>query len=241
MTYRAISIQHTPVEPPEDLVSVLLRARGWQIDYACTVQGDPLPNIGDGRYDAAIVNGGLESANDSGGDSPIPQEIDWVSRWVESGLPYFGICLGAQVLAKSQGAKVTFHPQHHHEIGFYKVMPTEAGKHFLPEPTYFYQWHKEGFDIPEGATLLASSDAFANQAFRVGRQAYGVQFHPEVTQSTIDRWLESGVSIDYPGAFPAEQQRADADKYLPGVENWLGKFIDRWLSDAGIPPDKTCN
>lgn len=234
MSFTAVSIQHTPRELPDDLVSRLLKARGWQIEYFCPPEGESLPNLNDGRFDAAVVFGGLESANDSAAGSTIPAEIDWVGSWLASGRPLFGICLGAQMMAMALGARVVHHPRHHHEIGFYPVTPTDAGKSFLPKAQNFYQWHQEGFELPDGSTLLAGGEAFPNQAFRFGQHAYGVQFHPEVSFDTISRWLGSGVSIDYPGAISADQQRRDAERYLPDIEAWLSTFVDQWLSDANL-------
>ena len=104
---------------------------------------------------------------------------------LKSKKPFLGICLGAQILAKSLVAKVNRHPDGFVEAGYYWVEPTAEGDDYFDGPAMFYQWHKEGFDVPMGATLLAQSAIFQNQVFRCGENAYGLQFHPEVLEPVI--------------------------------------------------------
>ncbi len=104
--------------------------------------------------------------------------------------PLLGVCLGAQMLARHLGHRVYRHPEGKVEIGYYPIVPTEAGEALCaaPFPTHVYQWHREGFDLPRGATLLAAGSDFEAQAFRYGPAAYGLQFHPEVTYAMMCRW-----------------------------------------------------
>ncbi len=83
--------------------------------------------------------------------------------------PYLGICLGAQMLAHHLGARVYKHADGHAEVGYYPIRPTEAGREVVdPWPEQVYQWHREGFDLPNGAELMAEGDSFPVQAFRYG-------------------------------------------------------------------------
>ena len=97
------------------------------------------------------------SAND---DEPyVHAEIDWLRVPLAEGVPYLGICLGAQMLAKHLGARVGFHPEGRIEAGYYPIRPTAAGRRLMSWPAYVYQWHREGFALPRGARLLAEGDA----------------------------------------------------------------------------------
>src|SRR5204863_2879167 len=104
-----------------------------------------------------------------------------------------GVCLGAQLLAKAVGAEVYRHRQK--EIGWYGIEltpealddPLFAG---LPSTQTVFQWHGDTFDLPEGAVLLAKGATCRHQAFRLGRAAYGVQFHPEMTLEMVGDWLD---------------------------------------------------
>ena len=106
-------------------------------------------------------------------------------------MPFWGSCLGVQLLASSLGAAVRAGDAP--EVGVLPVFPTAAAADdpvfaglAWPRPTL--QWHGDTFDLPAGATLLATSPAYPHQAFRVGRVAYGVQFHVEVTAEMADEW-----------------------------------------------------
>jgi GMP synthase (glutamine-hydrolysing) len=136
-----------------------------------------------------IFMGGPMSAND-----PLPyleQEIAILRGALERGQPVLGICLGSQLLARAAGARV--YPNPRKEIGWFEVALTTAGladpvlAGFGPRRTVFH-WHGETFDLPPGAEWLAQSDACRHQAFRLGRNAYGLQFHLEVTPPMIEDW-----------------------------------------------------
>src|SRR3546814_19197373 len=116
-------------------------------------------------YDACFVFGGPMSANDChmGG---IRTELDWIPTVLESGKPYVGICLGAQMLARVLGGSVGEHPEGMVEIGYVEIEPTDAGRDYFDGPMMVYQWHREGFALPDSCPVLARSAVFEQQASR---------------------------------------------------------------------------
>ena len=128
-----------------------------------------------------------------------------------------GICLGAQLLAHELGAPVGPHPAGYHEFGYYELFPTAAGRDEIPVGLHVTQSHYHEFGLPAGATLLARSALYPRQAFRYGRNAYGFQFHAEVTRDIFRRWQsEHGVHFTgKPGVAGKEQQDRDRRPMMP--------------------------
>ena len=212
------------------MVGQKLNEMGYELDIRAPILGDSLPDDLT-RYAAVLVFGGPMSVND---DEPyLHKEMAWVRRVLEAKLPYLGICLGAQLLAKVLGAQVKRHPQALEEIGYYSVYATEAGRDLFPEKLKIYQWHNEGFELPEGAVLLARGDDFLNQAFRWGNRTYALQFHPEMTASMVDFWTSQGADLlDAPNAQTREAQIAGHQRHSATVDQWLETFLNNWLSVA---------
>ena len=207
----------------------LLKAKGYDVAWCCPALGDRLP-ANDERYAGAIVLGGVQSANDTESQPFLRQEIDWIARRVASGNRFLGICLGAQLLARALEAKVAPHADGVNEIGYYPVYPTPEGGALIPAGLHVYHWHKEGFELPRGAQLLARGEAFANQAYRYGANCYGLQFHPEVTAEVAVAWIKSAADhLKRPGAQTAEQQMALASRFDRALHDWFDDFLDRWL------------
>jgi len=207
-----------------------LRARGYTLDIRRPSGGDALPDTMD-QHDGAVIFGGPMSANDDHLDF-IRHEIDWISVALKSGKPFLGICLGAQMMVRHLGGTVALHPDEMVEIGYHALTPTAAGGGIFRSPTKFYQWHKEGFDLPAGTERLATGATFENQALRLGN-AYGIQFHPEVTNAMMMRWTTKAAHmLDSPGAQSRQEQISDRRRYEEPTVRWLERFLDIWL-DAG--------
>lgn len=234
MTGKRIAIiLHNPKGSTGHIGDILTRA-GHRLDIRCPLNGCALPAPQD--YDAAIVFGGKMSVNDCDSSHPtLHDELRWIRQTVTSGKPYLGICLGGQLLARAFGGHVTRHHEQYVEIGYYTVYPTVEGflDIFADAPQKFFQWHNEGFTIPDNAVKLAASDLYPNQAFRIGTNAYGFQFHPEATAEQIAYWhARDAEELAGPGAQTVPMQMRDLDTYTPVIRAWLKTFLEQWLHTA---------
>ncbi len=183
--------QHVPHELLGTL-NPLLKKSGFRIKYVNfgrhphfkpTLQG----------YDGLIILGGPMNCDEVEKYPYLAHEVDFIRKALDEKMPILGICLGAQLMARALGAKVV--PNGQKEIGWYPLTLTEEGKkdpllRHLNGIKQVFQWHGDTFDIPNGASHLASSPLCKNQAFRFSNKAYALQFHLEVDQAMIERWLK---------------------------------------------------
>jgi len=204
---------------------------GYRLDIRKPRFGDPLPATL-GGHAGVVIFGGPQSANDT--DAFITQEIGLAELALNERRPYLGVCLGGQMLARCLGAKVSLHPEKIVEIGYHRVAATRHGEAIGSWPEQFYQWHKEGFEVPCGARLLARGGdgaAFPNQAFCYGPAAVGIQFHPEITYWQVHRWTgHNAHRLTQPGAHPRGQQIAAHIDHAPRVHAWLDRFLSQWVA-----------
>lgn len=189
---RLLVFQHVPHEILGTL-DPLLRDHGFRIRYVNFGRHpDAVPDLD--RYHGLIVLGGPMNCDQVARHRHLATEVTAIQAAIRDGKPVLGICLGSQLLARALGAPVIRH--HTKEIGWYDVAPTEDGqadplfRHFQGTEKIF-QWHGDTFAIPHGAVHLATSAACPHQAFRFGHNVYGLQFHLEVDEPMIRRWLET--------------------------------------------------
>ncbi len=187
---RILVVQHVPYEPLGTL-DALLRARKIRIRYVNFARNpEARPDL-DG-YDALIVLGGPMNLDQQERHPHLKTELELLAAALARGTPVLGICLGAQLLAHALGAAVGRNSAK--ELGWHEVRLTPAGQgdgalqQLGPRAPAFH-WHGDTFALPSGAEHLAESDLCPNQAFRYGKQTYGLQFHLEVDAHLIDRWL----------------------------------------------------
>ena len=184
-------LQHVAHEPLGTL-HALLRTAGFRIRYV-NYSREPEASVSMMRYDGLIVLGGPMGVYEADRHPHLAREIELVREAMAQEKPVLGICLGAQIIAQALGAQVG--PLPVKEIGWYEVALTEAGRsdpmlsQLGPDEPIF-QWHGDGFALPEGAIRLATSAACPHQAFRFGPNVYALQFHLEVDSGMVDRWLD---------------------------------------------------
>jgi GMP synthase (glutamine-hydrolysing) len=233
---RVLVLQHIACEPPGVFEDVL-RERGAELHRVELDEGEALPDWRE--FDAIVAMGGPMSAND---DAELPWLIGerrLIGEAARAGVPFWGVCLGVQLLAASLGARV--YPGPAPEVGILPVAltldgltdPVFAG---LPRELLTLQWHGDTFDMPHGAVRLAGSPDYPNQAFRYER-AYGVQFHLEVSAEMAREWatvpeyvlsLERTLGAEAAPAFlSAIEDRADEMRTLGRAlfERWLDRVV----------------
>lgn len=205
-------------------VGQLLQRSGFILDIRRPPLGDRLPETMAG-YAGAVIFGGPMSANDH--DEFVRRETDWLAVPLKEDKPFLGICLGAQMLVKHLGGQVKSHDDGLVEIGWYPIRATEAGRRLMHWPEMVYQFHREGFSLPSGATLLATAEHYPNQAFRYGRNAWGVQFHAELTRLMMQRWVVHGAHrFVLPGAQPGRDHLGGRLIWDTHLKQWLVELLD---------------
>ena len=169
----------------------------------------------------------------------INKEIDVIKKRVDADKAVFGICFGSQLIAKALGGDV-YPGREGREIGWHDLAITEEAKdhpvrHLDAEHTKMFHWHGDTFDLPEGATLLASSERY-KQIFGYGDKVLGLQCHAEIRNTRLQEWYVAYVDdITGSDAFiDIEDLRAQGEKYIHALNRQVEKFLVEWLKNAGL-------
>jgi GMP synthase-like glutamine amidotransferase len=220
----------------------VLLERGAAIERVELDEGERVP---DGRaFDAIVAMGGPMSVNDEDTLPWLAEEKAFISEAVRARTPFWGVCLGVQLLAASLGARV--YTGEEPEVGLLPVDLTEEGRSDplfgeLPRRLITLQWHSDTFDLPAGAVRLASSPSYPNQAFRFAN-AYGVQFHLEVSNEMAREWAAVPV---YAVALERVLGPGNAEELVEQVEQSSTEMLaharalfERWLDVivGGVSP-----
>ncbi len=189
---RVCVFQHVACEDLGTFAEVIT-GRGFQARYVRLFAGDRIPSDWPAAG-ALIYLGGPMSVNDETEHPYLSEERATIRVALEQGKPILGVCLGAQLLAAAAGARIF--PGRQPELGWKPIALTADGRQDpvltgLADLAAVFHWHGETFDLPSGATHLASSTITPHQAFRLGNRAYGLQFHLEVDAAMIETWVDA--------------------------------------------------
>jgi GMP synthase (glutamine-hydrolysing) len=226
-------LQHVDCEHPAAYADVM---RAWADFRTVRLGLDPVPDHTD--FAAVVAMGGPMGVGDAVEIPWLTEEIDFIARAVAGGVPVWGVCLGAQLLAAALGARV--YRGDVPEVGIGTVELNDDGAHDavwggMPRQFPVMQWHSDTFDIPEGAVLLAGSDRYPHQVFRYGN-SYGVQFHLEAPVELAAQWLDIP---EYRDSLEAAVGADGVHRFAVDHEAVEGRLIDsaetvmrRWLALA---------
>jgi GMP synthase-like glutamine amidotransferase len=222
-------LQHVPFE---GLGSIDPWLRQAEAEVSCTkfFEDSKLPKLDD--IDFVIVMGGPMSVNDEAAFEWLKAEKKFIRCAIEANKAVLGICLGAQLIANSLGKNV--YPNSEKEIGWFPVTAVagnDSSEHFnFPDQATVFHWHGETFDLPENAVLLASSPACVNQAFQLGRNVLGFQFHLETTPSNVAEMVANCGGELLPSRYVQSEEdilKASSSTYL-SINSLMADALD-WL------------
>lgn len=228
-----VAIRHLAFE---DLgyFDAVLRKEGWNVTYvdAPTSESREIERL---SPELLIVLGAPLGAND-GGDYPfLDAELRLLEQRLEHNHPTLGICLGGQLMARALGAVVASAVRS--EIGWLPLQLTASGmksalRHFGNEPVF--HWHGDAFDLPEHAIALASTPDCPHQAFGVGANILGLQFHPEVTPRGLEPWYVGHYRALQSGGPDVNELRAQAERHGSRLQHNGTQFLSEWLSNIEL-------
>lgn len=213
----------------------VLEAMGFRIQYRDAGVDDLSDAEG---ADLLVVLGGPIGAHEEDRYPFLTDEIRLIERRLSAGRPTMGICLGAQLMARSLGARV--YPGPAKEIGFKALTLTSAGEQsalraFRDRPVL--HWHGDTFDLPGGAVRLASTDICENQAFSFGVSAIATQFHPEASGRGFERWL-IGHAVELVHAnLDVAALRRENEYWAPALPQQAAVFLEHWLAEGKPRPE----
>jgi GMP synthase-like glutamine amidotransferase len=237
---RILTVLNNKHAPAGLFGEAILRRGGWydallapelRLSTDPTVE-TPVPSE-PGDYDGLIVLGGLMSADEDEEHPHLEPLTRLMRRFVEAGRPVLGICLGAQLMARAWGGRT--YRMERLEIGFVPLEATAAAADdrllagLDPHPCLM-QWHQDSFELPDGAELLMTGRACRNQAFRLGRLAYGLQFHCEAPLDILRQWVMAYAAHadEAPAGFFSAFD-AEVERHYAAAQAWAGTLAERWV------------
>lgn len=230
-----LAVRHVAFEHLGSLEPVL-RGRGYAVRYL-EAGVDNLSAVEADAADLVVLLGGPISAYEDDMYPFLQDELRLIESRLKHNLPFLGICLGAQMLARGLGAKVFRGP--HTEIGWAPIALTEAGQqsclsHLEMAQWHVLHWHGDTFDLPQGAVHLASSSMVPNQAFQFNK-ALGLQFHVEVRGEEIECWLIGhACEIAATPHISVQHLRADTQQWGPKLQPAAQACFATWLDEVGL-------
>lgn len=226
-------LQHHPIETP-GIFAEMLAERGLAIQTVRLDLGLPVPTD-PGAFAGVIAMGGPMGVCEEDRYPWLREEDRLLKEAIARDQPTLGICLGSQLIAKAAGARVAPGPEK--EIGWYPLTLTDDGRKDplfagFPERFEAFEWHGDIFDLPSGAVGLASSARYPHQAFCLGRRAYGLLFHLEVTAPMV-RVMTETFKDELPplgGPSRATTILADLDRCTPALNALARRLFSAFLA-----------
>ncbi len=221
-------LQHVPFEGLGS-IEAWLKLSGYSITSTQLYESADFPDLN--QVDLVIAMGGPMSVNDEAEYPWLVAEKRFIRDAIDQGNPVMGVCLGAQLIANAMGAKV--YKNRETEIGWFPVHGVSHNSEPLfgfPDSARVFHWHGETFDLPQGATLLASSEGCVNQAFQLGASVIGLQFHLETTPESAQALVNNCRDELIPSKYVQTEQEilaVDVDSYasINGLMEDVLKFI----------------
>src|SRR6185312_4526876 len=234
---RALALEHLHSNPVGVYGDVLL-GRGIEVHRVRLDLGEALPDWRE--YDLLVVMGGGMSVYEEDAYPWLVAEKRAIREAVAMGCPYFGVCLGSQLLASALGSRVFRGPEP--ELGVNPVFLCEAARRdpvfrAFPPDVEVFEFHSDTFALPEGAVRLARSPRYENQAFHVGPTAYAIQCHLEPSLDDARNWFDEMPSLAE--TFEARYGRGSIAGFLeeyarsmPLLQQTARQLFRRWLENA---------
>jgi|TARA_B100000315_G_scaffold222469_1_gene226552 GMP synthase-like glutamine amidotransferase len=223
---RAHYLQHVPFEGLGSIEPWLHNA-GYKISNTRFFDSGVLPEIED--IDLLVVMGGPMSVNDETGYPWLVKEKEFIRSTIEVGRPVVGICLGAQLIANAMGGEVF--PNSVKEIGWFPIEAVKSGGNTVfqfPEETEVFHWHGETFNLPKGAVQMAKSKGCVNQAFQIGSNVIGLQFHLETTPVSAQAIVENCRDELVDGEYIQSETDilAAPQEHYSSINSLMGKILE---------------
>ena len=231
---RTLAIRHVGFEHL-DLLEGILEQRGHEIRYL-DMGVDRLDDIDPQADDLVVILGGPIGVYERDAYPFLNAEVAFTARRLSARKPTIGICLGCQIMAAALGTEV--YPGPAKEIGWKPLQLTNPGKFSLLGDiggAPVLHWHGDTFDLPHGATLLASTDLVQNQAFSIGNYGLALQFHLEASLENLESWfIGHTLEISTTDGINVQGLRADTAVAAPELEPGARLAFGRWLDDARL-------
>jgi len=230
---RAHYLQHVPFEGLGSIETWLQNA-DYEISSTQFFNSGKLPDIGD--IDFLVILGGPMSVNKETEHPWLVKEKEYISGAIEAGKPVLGICLGAQLIANSMGGEVFANSKK--EIGWFPVEAVDSKSTSVfqfPKETEVFHWHGETFSLPKSAVQIAESKGCENQAFQIGRNVVGLQFHLETTplsaQAIVENCRDEIVEGEY---IQSEEEILSASqKRYSSINSLMGEVLEYLQANNG--------
>jgi GMP synthase (glutamine-hydrolysing) len=228
---RILLLRHVSPGHPPDACELELAAQGVEVVDVRPEAGEAIPDWRD--FDGMLAMGGAVSVYDEERNPWLAGEKATIGEAVRGGLPYWGVCLGGQLLAAGLGAQVSAGARPEIGVKEVELLPAAGGDPIFgrcPATFRTLEWHRDGFELPAGATPLARSAQYPNQAFAWG-PAYGVQFHLEPSAELFRHWLAAPRHESAEAEILDEQPElvAEVEEVAPEATALARRLLARWL------------